>query len=464
MPFDTACPECSARLRLDAPPDRGAPVECPKCGALFVPPRPKKAAAPPPADEPRTKKGKAERAAGAPAPLVFKRKVKKKKTNPVVLVAAIALGFGSLVGLGAGMMYMLNRAGKVEEMLTYVPGECNWARGVNVSQLSKYPGYAPEVDKHLTADVRAAVNALADAADQPADKFLDYFVVAKSMPDARRESTMYVFRSQKAVNVAALNLAIGGSPTGGPTRGGKGVLVGATLYTPAAGATTKVFVVVPAGSESLKAGVLGGKENSFAKTGLDATGGLCVRGSIWLVGRSTGRLKGYTAAVTALVGNDLPALAAAGKNASTFGVWTTPGGGGVRCGVAMQCADAKTASDLVRSMKDGPLGRSDESEPTNQLKSAFSEVAEKKFFSEFMQMLSYRTRGECAYFVSSGTEDKATKLLTKYNSPTMATDAGPAAAGGFQSPQARGGNDGASRGGSGVGGIAPPGLAGPGGP
>ena len=61
MPFDTACPECSARLRLDAPPPAGHPVECPKCGALFVPPKAKKR----PADEddtPRLKKK--EKAAG----------------------------------------------------------------------------------------------------------------------------------------------------------------------------------------------------------------------------------------------------------------------------------------------------------------------------------------------------------------------------------------------------------------
>jgi hypothetical protein len=336
---------------------------------------------------------------------------------------------------------------------------------VNVSQLSKYPGYAPEVTKYLTPDVQAASDALAGAADQDPAKFLDYFVVAKNLQPGGRESTVYVFRSQKAVNVADLNATIGGSPDGAPTRGGKGVLVGATLYTPSAGPTTKLFVVVPRGSEGMKGGVLGGKENSFAATGLDATGGLCVRGSIWLVGRSTGRLKNYVAATTALVGQDLPDLAKAGKTATTFGVWTTPGGGGVRCGVAMQLPDAKAASDLVKAMKDGPLGKQDESEPTNQLKNGFGDlVSDKKFFSEVMQYMSYRSRRECAYFVTQGTDDKAKKILDKFNNPNMATDAGPAAPGGFQggSPQSRGGGEGPSRGG--VGGIAPPSMAGPGGP
>ncbi len=421
MPFDTACPECSARLRLDAPPAKGHPVECPKCGALFVPPRPKKASA----DKPAA----AEKRAKAPAE-IKQRKVKKKTTNPVVLVGSIVLGFGALIGLGATMIWFLNRAGKVEEMLTYVPGDCNWARGVNVSQLTKYPGYAPEVDKHLTADVKAAADGIAGAAGIDAEKFLDYFVVAKNLQAGGRESTVYVFRSQKAVNLAQVNALLGGGPTGGRSTSAKGILAGGTLYTPSAdGRTGKIFVVVPRGSEALNAGVTAGKGASFAKTGLDDCGGLCVRGSIWLVGRTTGRLKNYVANSTGVLGTDLPALAAAGKTATTFGVWTTPGGGGVRAGVAMQCGDAKTAADLVKAMKDGPLGKQDESEPTNQLKSNYSDVGDKKFWSEIMQVMSYRSRRACAYFVTSGTEERAKKLLSKYNGEALGTTEVPAPTG-----------------------------------
>ena len=453
MPFDTACPECSARLRLDAPPARGAPVECPKCGALFVPPRPKKGEAAPPAE-----KKKADKPA---PPGIKKRKVKKHKTNPVILVGAIVAGFGALIGLGATMIYVLNRAGKVEEMAGYVPGDCNWVRGVNVSQLSKYPGYAPEVDKHVTAEVRAACDALAEAAGHNPDKFLDYFVVGKTLGVGGRDSTVYVLRSQKAASVAAVTAAVGGGPTGGKSTSAKGILSGATLYTPGAGAKTNMFVVVPKGSESLNAGVSAGREGSFAKTGLDACGLTCVRGSIWLVGRTTGRLKNYVAYTTAALGSDLPALAAATKSAPTFGVWTTPGGGGVRAGVAVQCADAKAASDLVRAMKDGPLGKGDESEPTNQLKAAFSEAGDKRFWSEFMQALSYRSRKECAYFVSSSTGDYAKKLLDKYNGVNMGTESPAAPAG-----QAGGGGGGGGPSGAGgprglVGGVGIPGQGGP---
>ena len=420
MPFDTACPECSARLRLDAPPAKGHPVECPKCGALFVPPRPKKAEADKPAAGEKKKKSLGE---------IKQRKVKKKKTNPVILVGSIVLGFGALIGLGVTMIWFLNRAGKVEEMLTYVPGDCNWARGVNVSQLTKYPGYAQEVDKHLTPDVKAAADAIAEAAGIDPTKFLDYFVVAKNLGAGGRESTVYVFRSQRAVSLAQVNQLVGGGPTGGRSTSGKGVLAGGSLYTPSAdGRTGKIFVVVPRGSEALNAGVMGGKEASFAKTGLDDCGGLCVRGSIWLVGRTTGRLKNYVANSTGVLGTDLPALAAAGKQATTFGVWTTPGGGGVRVGVAMQCADAKTATELVKAMKDGPLGKQDESEPTNQLKSHYSDVGDKKFFSEIMQMMSYRSRRACAYFVTSGSDERAKKLLDKYNGVMMGTTEPPAPA------------------------------------
>src|SRR6478672_5774133 len=116
MAFDIRCPECKAKLRLDEAPDPDTLIECPRCGSQFAAP----AAAAPAADG--------------------KKSAKKKKTNPAVLLIAIFAGLVCIGLIGWGLHWFVGRAGKVEEMLTYVPGECNWARGVNTGQLAAYPG------------------------------------------------------------------------------------------------------------------------------------------------------------------------------------------------------------------------------------------------------------------------------------------------------------------------------------
>ena len=141
MAFDIRCPECQAKLRLDEAPDTDTPIECPRCGSQFTAPGK-------PARKEKAARKEKKKFAKKDMPKV--RQVKKHKTNPFVLVGAIVAGFATLIGVGFLMVYFLNRAGKVEEMLTYVPDSCNWARGVNVSQLAKYPGYKAEVDKYMT--------------------------------------------------------------------------------------------------------------------------------------------------------------------------------------------------------------------------------------------------------------------------------------------------------------------------
>jgi hypothetical protein len=231
MAFDIRCPECQAKLRLDEAPDADTPIECPRCGSLFTAPgkaaRKEKAA--------RTEKPKPKGA------MPKKRKVKKKKTNPIILVGAIVAGFASLIGVGFLMVYFLNRAGKVEEMLTYVPDSCNWARGVNVSQLAKYPGYKAEVEKYMTGPVTAAANELAAAAGHDPDRFVDYLIVAKNRGD-RGASTMYVFRTQRSFRPDALGAELNGGVAQGDGTykmpgAAPGVLAGATLYRSASRST-----------------------------------------------------------------------------------------------------------------------------------------------------------------------------------------------------------------------------------
>ncbi len=418
MAFDIRCPECKAKLRLDEAPDPDTPIECPRCGSQFAAPDPDEPPAKP-ARSPRAAKGakgagkKARRKDNMPR----KRRAKKQKTNVVVLFGAIIGGFVGLIAVGALMIWFLNRATKVEEMLSYVPDGCNWARGVNVSQLSKYPGYKAEVDKYMTAPVKAAVDELAQAAGHDKDTFVDYLIIAKNKGSGGGITTMYVFRSQKSFDPQALGKSLSGASAQGdgtyrmPGSAG-GVLSGATVYIP----TNRLVVVAQPGLTPAR----GGKDGTFAGQ-LDTTARVVIRGSIWLVIRATGGMKPYIAATTALVNKDFKELDDQGKTATTFGVWTTPGGTGVRVGAAIQCGSPKDAAALVKSFREGPLGKEDESEPPHQFRQVFNVAGDKKAFSEFMQYLRFKSQRECAYIVSEVSGDNAKRFMDLFNNPAMGT-------------------------------------------
>ena len=421
MAFDVRCPECRAKLRLDEAPDPDTPIECPRCGSQFAAPDEEAPAKPARPAGKRKPKGKGKPPPGAPR----KRKALKRKTNPFVLVLSIVGGFTFLIVSGFGLYTLMLRTGSVEEMLTYVPDSCNWARGVNVSQLAKYPGYKSEVDKYMTGPVVSAANELAGAAGHDPEKFVDYLVIAKNRGGGGNP-TMYVLRTQRSFKPDELGAALtGATPQGDGAykmpAGAPGILAGATVHMP----TRRLVVVIPPNAQSLVSGSLAGKDpankdRTFAGK-LDATARVVMRGSIWLVIRATGGLSDYVKAMTKQVANDLKALDNAGQSATTFGMWTTPGGSGVRVGAAMQCSSPKEASDLVRAMWEGPLGKADESEPTNELKRAWQLAADKKAWGEFMQYLDFRSKRECAYIVSTVSGDNSKRFMDMFNNPTTGT-------------------------------------------
>ncbi|MBA4062879.1 MAG: hypothetical protein C0501_04070 [Isosphaera sp.] len=165
MAVELRCPKCEARLRLPADPDPDAEVECPKCEHVFVPepaavpagekPRKKKAAADDGggagADAPPRKKKKkkaADGAKGQAAPPADakgkgpkKRKAKKKKTPPAV-IAGLVVGVLMVVGLVSGVfIYFLTKKSSSQEIMSYLPADCDEVVGVNLGHLRKYPGF-----------------------------------------------------------------------------------------------------------------------------------------------------------------------------------------------------------------------------------------------------------------------------------------------------------------------------------
>jgi hypothetical protein len=447
MAFDIRCPECKAKLRLDEAPDPDSPIECPRCGSQFAAPAPDR---PAPAGG-NGRRPKEKKKDGMPK----RKKARKKKTNPAILLIAIGVGFAALIGVGALMVWMLNRAGKVEEMLSHVPGECNLARGINLSQLSRYPGYADQVGRHHTIEVKNLYDPIAKAAGHNPDAFLDYMIVARQRGSGG-SAVMYVFRTQNSFSPATIAKNLPGASefaVNGQTcyRTGRAV-----VYMP----TSRIIVVVPAGrgQEDLVRGstaAKGNKSASFAAA-LDDTARLAVRGSIWLVVRATGGLKGYPGSNTQPLENDFGKLHKQASTAQTFAVWTSPGGTGVRLGAAIECSSSKEARDLVKYMQDGPMGKADESEPPASLRSGFSMISDKKSFGEFMQYLEYKTKGNSAYMVSKVSGDNAARWMDMFNNPNMAT--GESAS--FGGPAGFGAGVGGPPGGAPgpPGGLAPPGM------
>jgi len=489
MSFETRCPECRTKLRLEEVPRKSEPIECPKCGSLFIPPKaaaaeaaarvPEKAGksrgekvfadeGPPKLksksekifadddDEDRTPRKPAKKAPAAEKPVKKapgksiavkkdvnpnnkgkRRNVKKRKTNPAVLLLSLAVGFLGLAGVFYGMTYLLGRAGGVQQMLVFVPGDANWIRGINVSNMAKFPGYADQVNKFKTVPVNSACDELAKTSGLNSEGFLDYLMIAKTRTTSGT-GTIYLFRTSASFDVVKMQTGLtGGTPTNVNgvdgvkfNNTGPGILANSTMLMP----TTRIIAIVMPGPQSntLAVAVAAGKaspDGSFLPK-LNATSKQIIKGSIWLIMRNTGALQNYMDASLAPVSTDFKALYEKGKTAETFGVWTLPGGSGVRVGAAFSCADKKSAADLVKYMKDGPLGKEDESEPTNQMKSAGIQfLLDKKTFGEFMQYCKFVSNQECAFVTSTVSGENAKRLMDAFNSATMGSDEG---GGGFQ--------------------------------
>lgn len=442
MAIDVRCPDCNAKLRLDEPLDPDSPIECPRCGSTFdppadAPPKPKK-----PKKEKKEKAAKEKSGGGKKIKSGGKsRKVKKKRTNPVVLLIAIAFGFIGLIAVGSLLVWFANRAGKVEQMLTFVPADCNWARGIKVGELAKYPGYKAEVDKFFTPEVRAVTEDIAKGIGLPPETFVDYCVIAKNRTTSGT-GTLFVIQTSKVLP-DDISKGLSGASSQNvngtncyrlPAKGGS---MGSALV---AKAGPKTIVIAQAGGmqDTMMRGSLSARANPAESFGgkLDATCKVVMRGSIWLLVKATGGNKDYISSMSATVSGDLKAVSERGSKSPTFGVWTSPGGGGVRIGVALQCSDPKDADALVTAMKEGPLGKGDESEPPNQLKTALGSLTgNKKVFGEMMQYMKYRSSKECAYLTSDLQNDNATQAMAFFNNPQMGTGE----TGGFGGPMGGGG-------------------------
>lgn len=421
MSFDVRCPDCKARLRLDEEPDPKVEIECPRCEASFLPPKAasqkpqeKPKAEKPKGDKPKKKEGKKGATSGK------KREVRKKRTNPVVLLIAIGFGFLFLFGVCMAMLWFMNRPGKVLDMMSYVSADSNYVRGLNLTVWNKYPGYASEVGKFYTQEVKAATDAMADAVGADKETFIDYMLTAKIRNGGT--STMYVFRTYKPFNMEKLGTGLpNGRPNGtnmyAMAGNAPGILANSTVYIP----SKKDIVVILPGRQSAKmlSDAQAGKDSSFAKHFND-TVRISSRSASWVVFRNTGDLQTFIANGGASL-KDLPGIVDRMKATNTAAVWCNPGASGMRVSCGLECATSAEAGDFVKGMKGGPLGKGDESEPTNDMKAAsLGPVTDKKAFSEFMQYCTFTSNGACAYLYSTVSSDASVRSwMGKFNDANL---------------------------------------------
>jgi hypothetical protein len=188
MAVELRCPECRSKLRLKVQPEPDSEIECPKCQHVFAcdenivhagaaddeGPQPK----PTGSDKPRA--GEETKKSGGDSAKPFKRKrrkAKKRKTKPAVIVG-IVVGALMIIGTVAGVLiWFFTKKSASQEMMTYLPAECDEVSGINVGHLQKYPEFYNNCEQMFTGRTfKAAADALAKAMGQQTKDVLEYVV------------------------------------------------------------------------------------------------------------------------------------------------------------------------------------------------------------------------------------------------------------------------------------------------
>jgi hypothetical protein len=160
MAVELRCPECRAKLRLPVAPEPDSEIECPKCAHVF--PTDDNLVHAGAADEQgaaRKKKSRDDEGGGDERPAKKekkaatatktadkpkspkKRKLKKRKTNPWVIVMAVVGGLMVLGCIVGGLIWFFNRKSASMEMMMYLPDDCDEVSGVNLGHMQKYPEF-----------------------------------------------------------------------------------------------------------------------------------------------------------------------------------------------------------------------------------------------------------------------------------------------------------------------------------
>lgn len=435
MAFDLRCPDCKAKLRLDEEPERGVPIECPKCGSTFTPGAAK--------STDTVKKGKRKEPAKAKDKENSANKSDemeaKERTfmNPFLLLGIILAGLGAYAAVAFGTLNVLSRSGKVEDMVSFVPIDADIVRGANLKVLSEYPGYKGELDKYVNAPVKAGLVELVKAAGVEDNAFDDYMIYAGSRPAG---AAVFIFRCRQNLDpetvktgLGATEQAVDGTTCLSVPASAPGVLSGSVIVLP----SKRYIVLAPAGTDQpavIRASMAGwnDRSRSFVEV-LGDTGRVVIRGHSWLLVRGkpddpTNPLQNTIRVDPNQPDKDLGKYVEAAKKARVGGMWNTFGGS-VRFGAAIDCGTAAAASALAKTLREGPLGQGDAAELPRPLKEGVSWTYGKDFRA-LLDGFRFSSTGSCAYVTSSLKDNQALKMLESISIGRMVDGGVPSGPGG----------------------------------
>jgi len=206
MAVELRCPKCKAKLRLPQAPEPDSEIECSKCGFVFPTDdnlvhagesdeaekpakrkpvendedneKPKKQSEANAEKKPSSQANKNDNAKAADKPFKRKRRRgKKKKTNPVVMWGVIG-GAVMILGFAAGiLLWLMGRTTSTQEMMNYLPDDCDEVTGVNINHLRKYPEFNKACEPlYSSKGFKKAADVFSKALGSETDAVLEYVI------------------------------------------------------------------------------------------------------------------------------------------------------------------------------------------------------------------------------------------------------------------------------------------------
>jgi hypothetical protein len=443
MAVELRCPECKAKLRLPVAPEPDSEIECPKCehvfpceenivhaGAADEDDQPRKKKTGDADDEPKKKPEDASKGSGVPneAPKGGKRKrrkSKKRKTRSGVLVAIIA-GAVLLIAFVAGaLIWFFTKKSASQEMISYLPDECDEVWGINLGQLQKYPEFYKTCEGLISGTgFKRAGESVARALGDDTGTFVEY-VVQGSGNSGGTPLEATVLKTKAEFDPGLLKGMAGAR---------EGTLEGVTYYRisdPGLGypgarvfAPTNRLVVITRDDipeAKFKAMITGNRdgENPYKKGGPMAR--QVIRGTAWrymLYSGAGGKVRPLQAPAAAQGGqaggseSDDDAIrkevAEILSSAQGCGVKASVGSREVRCEFIVWYKDSEAASNQLKKWKEKDWVKDEEKEPPKWWKTLAGKTGAGKTAPNVIRDgLAFRSSGE-TFTIRSSME---TKLL-----------------------------------------------------
>ena len=482
MAVELRCPECRAKLRLPDAPEEGSEIECPKCGNVFPAdgnaaggarrddseskPRKKSERDDDGNDRPKKKDKKTATATktddGGEPKKKKRRKLKKRKTNPMVLIGAIVGGL-MVLGLFAGtLIWFFNRKSASQEMMTYLPDDCDEVSGINLGHLQKYPEFYKTCESTFgNTGFKKAADVFSKALGTETNDTIEYVVQGIGRTSGQLvEAT--VLRTKTDYDTSALSKlpgAVKGTRNGVdfyaindiPELGYGGVRV----FAP----TNRIVVFCRADTPDAKFNAMlnGNKDNAdatpYARSG--QLGKQVIRGTAWrfmIYGRSVAKLAPPAAQQGSQGGGENEEdglkreIADILSSAQGCGYKASVGSREVRGEWVVWYKDSEAASSMLKKWKEKEWIKDEEKDPPRWWKSLANKTGGGKTAPSVVRDgLGFRQRGE-TFIVRSSMETKLLQVSTLVSAVTGSQGGGsgppgggmPGMPGGMQPPPGRG--------------------------